>query len=210
MSELALIPSRRTVQWCDVAAVVATALFAALGVLAGAHVAALAELHGAMLEAARALDLTARAVALVSDVPFIGDDAGRLADSVRETANSVRASATTVQDELQALGLVVGVVIAAIPVIPLVLLYVPLRLVRRRELGRLRRELHETTEPALVEHLARAAVRRVPYRELRRVSARPWLDIEQGRHAHLAAVELHRLGISSPGWISPPAAPRRG
>jgi hypothetical protein len=203
MSELALTPSRRAIIWCDVAVATTTALFAALGVLAGAQVAALADLHRTLLEAAHALDLTARAVALVDGVPFIGDDAGRLADSVRETATSVRASATTVQDELRAVGLLVGVVIAAIPIIPLVLLYLPLRLARRRELRRLRRMLHEPAEPALVEHLARAAVRRVPYQELHRVTANPWLDIEHGRHTHLAAAELRRLGLRSPSWITP-------
>lgn len=210
MSELALIPSRRTVWWCDLAAVVATALFTALGVLAGAHVAALAELHDAMREGAHALELTAQAVALVQQVPFIGDDAGRLAGSVRETATSVRASATTVQEEMQALGLIVALVIAAIPLIPLLLVYAPLRIARGRELRGLRRMLHGPVEPALVEHLARAAVRRVPYRELRRVSPHPWLDVEQGRHGHLAAVELRRLGIRSPAWLTPVPAPPHG
>lgn len=203
MSELALTPSGRAIIWCDVAVATTTALFAALGVLAGAQVAGLADLHRTLLEAAHALDLTAGAVALVDGVPFIGDDAGRLADSVRETATSVRASATTVQDELRAVGLLVGVVIAAIPIIPLVLLYAPLRLARSRELHRLRGMLHGPAEPALVEHLARAAVRRVPYQELRRVTAHPWHDIEHGRHTHLAAAELRRLGIRSPSWIAP-------
>lgn len=53
----------------------------------------------------------------------------------------------------------------------------------------------------LVEHLARAAVRRVPYGELRRVSENPWRDLERGEHTHLAAAELRRLGLSPPrGW----------
>lgn len=210
MSELALTPSRRAIIWCDVAVGATTALFAALGVLAGAQVAALADLHHTLLEAAHALDLTARAVGLVDGVPFIGDDAGLLADSVRETATSVRASATRVHDDLRAVGVLVGVVIAAIPIIPLVLLYAPLRLARHRELRRLRRMLRGPAEPALVEHLARAAVRRVPYQELRRVTANPWLDIAHGRHAHLAAAELRRLGLRSPSWLAPGVAAPHG
>lgn len=207
MSELALIPSRRTMRWCDLAAAAIAAVFAALGVVAGVQVSALAELHQVLLEAGHALELTARAVALVNEVPFIGDEAARLADSVRETATEVRTSATTVREDLSALGLVIGIVIAAIPVAPLVLLYAPLRLARRRELRRLRRMLDGPVEPALVEHLARAAVRRVPFHELHEVSAHPWLDIEQGRHEHLAAAELRRLGIRSPGGIGPVETP---
>jgi hypothetical protein len=46
----------------------------------------------------------------------------------------------------------------------------------------------------------------VPYAQLRRVSRQPWRDVEQGRHEHLAAAELRRLGLRPPDW---PPAPER-
>jgi len=65
----------------------------------------------------------------------------------------------------------------------------------------LRRLLAGSVDPMLVEHLARAAVVRVPYAQLREVSRTPWEDLEAGRHRHLAAAELRRLGIAPPdGW----------
>jgi hypothetical protein len=203
MMEIALIPGHRTVRWCDLAAAALTAVFATLGVLTGVQLAGLAEVHSALLQAAHALGMTAQAVALVDDVPFIGDDAGRLADSVRATAAEVRTSAADIRDDLRTLGLLIGVVIAAIPIVPLILLYVPFRLARLRELRRLRLMLAEPAEPALVAQLAVAAVHRIPYRELRQVSPHPWLDLHEGRHAHLAAAELHRLGVRPPAWLGP-------
>lgn len=211
MSELALLPSRRTLRRWDAVAAVMTAVFAVLGMVAGAQVWGLAELHRGLLEAAEALDLTARAIALLGDVPFVGGGADQLADSVRETSGEVRGSARAAREDVRMLAVVVGTSIVALPVLPLVLLYLPMRLARRRELRGLRQLLAGPVDPMLVEHLARAALRRVPYAELRRVSGRPWLDVEQGRHLHLAAAELRRLGVPPPpGWAAPDTRSRRG
>lgn len=203
LSELALIPSRSTIRWCDGAAVVAIVVFAALGTAAGANLSALADVHRTLLQAAEALDATSRAVALIESVPFVGDDAGRLAESIGTTAAEVRTSATAVDRRLHALGLTAWIAITAIPLAPVVLLYVPLRLARRRELRSLRRMLAGPPEPALVEHLARTAAHRLPVRQLHRVSPCPWLDLARGHHASLAAAELRRLGVRAPGWLRP-------
>ena len=55
--------------------------------------------------------------------------------------------------------------------------------------------------------LARTAVRRVPYAQLRRISAQPWQDLERGRHRDLAAAELRRLGLRVPDWSEPDTDP---
>jgi hypothetical protein len=209
LSQVTLIPSRRAVWWCDVAAAVAALVFAALGAVTGAYVAGLAEIHRALLEGAHALDQAAQGVGLLGQVPFVGDDAGRLAAGIGDTAAEVRTSATTVRADLRALGVLIGIVIVAIPVVPLVLLYAPLRLARRRELRQLRRMLDGPAEPALVEHLARAAAHHIPCPELHQVSAQPWRDIARGHHSHLAAAELRRLGILPPAWIGSAAGPPR-
>ncbi|WP_214370278.1 hypothetical protein [Pseudonocardia sp. H11422] len=203
-AELALLPSSRTLRQWDLAAAVTSVVFTILGVVAGLQLWGLAELHRGLLEAADALGLTARAIALLGDVPFVGTGADQLADSVRETSVEIRGSADAARDDLQTLAVVVGIAGIAFPVLPLVLLYLPLRLARRRELRGLRRVLGGPVDPMLVEHLARAALRRVPYPELRRISDRPWADVEQGRHLHLAAAELRRLGVRPPpGWVAP-------
>jgi hypothetical protein len=207
MSELALLPSRRTVRRWDLTAAVTVVVFAALGVLTALHVWALAELDAGLLRAADALDVTAQAIGLLGEVPLVGDGAGELAGSVQETAVDIRSSVGAARADVQALAVLLGVAVAALPIVPLLLAYLPLRLARRRELRALRRLLRGPVDPMLVEHLARAGLRRVPYSELRRIGPRPWLDVDQGRHHPLAAAELRRLGVRPPAeWTAPEPA----
>ncbi len=86
---------------------------------------------------------------------------------------------------MRVLAVVVGATIALLALVPVAVLYLPLRMARRRELRGLRRLLSGPVEPMLIEHLARAAVRRMPYGELRRISLPP------------------PRGWSPPGWSSP-------
>ncbi|OLT05638.1 hypothetical protein BJF90_00990 [Pseudonocardia sp. CNS-004] len=204
-SELALVPSRSTIRWCDAAALVAIAVFAALGTAAGLHLTALADLHRTLGQAAETLDVTAATVAGMADVPFVGDDAGRLAGSIGAAATELRAGAAALDDRLQALGLIAGAAVTAVPVVPLVVLvYAPLRLARSRELRALRRMLAGPPDPALVEHLARSAVHRLPIRLLHRTSRCAWVDLARGHHAPLATAELRRLGVRTPARLAPP------
>jgi hypothetical protein len=173
----------------------------------GLHLWGLAELHRGLLDAAAALDTTGRAISLVADLPVVGAPAGDLARDVAAGAADVRADALAVRDGLRAVALGVGATIAAAGLLPVALLHLPLRRARGRELRGLRRKLAGPADPLLVEHLARAAVRRVPLADLRRITAQPWRDLEEGRHTALAAAELERLGVAPPpGWSSAAAA----
>ena len=201
VSELALLPSGRTLRRWDALAVLFTLVFVGLGAGAAWQVWSLAELDRSLLQAADALDLTARAVGLVGQLPVVGSGAGQLAGSITDTAAQVRANATTARAQVHVLAVVLGAAVALLAVVPLVAFYLPLRVARARELAGLRRKLAGTVDPMLVEHLAHAALRRVPYSALRRVSPQPWRDVEQGCHEHLAAAELRRLGVTPPsGW----------
>ncbi|GAA3223785.1 hypothetical protein GCM10017691_11130 [Pseudonocardia petroleophila] len=210
-SEFALVPSRRTVRRLDLVAMSAVAVFAALGLVVGTQLWGLAELHRGLLDAASALDSTGRAIGLVADAPLIGESAGRLAGDITATAGDVRVQAVAARDGVRAVAIGVGTTIGLLGLLPALALWLPLRLARRRELRGLRRMLSGPAAPALVEHLARAAVRRVPYGELCRISPRPWLDLEHGRHTALAHAELRRLGVTPPpGWDGPDPGPTHG
>ena len=100
----------------------------------------------------------------------------------------------------------VGTAIALVGVAPVGLLYVPLRLARRRALRALRRLLAAPVDPMVVECLARSAVCRLSYPQLRRVSTQPWRDVDRGLHHPLGAAELRRLGLSADAEWSRPAA----
>ena len=201
VSELALLPSGRTLRRWDLATAVYVLASLAVGAIAGWQIWSLADLHRSLLEAADALTLTARAIGLVGEVPVVGAGADQLAGSITDTAEEVRRNAVTVRTQMHALAVVVGVAVALLPTVPLVAVYLPLRVARAREVAGLKRKLAGPVDPMLVEHLAHAALNRVPYSELRHVSGRPWQDVEQGRHRPLAAAELKRLGLRPPpGW----------
>lgn len=203
MSELALVPSARTLRRWDSAVILYVVVFGALAVLVATRVWALGELNQGLGQAADTLDATARTIGLVSQVPLVGDAVGDLPGRVAATASQVRASGVAAQDDLHVAALGIGGAIALLPV-PVLLAYAPLRLARWRELRGLRRLLAASPDASLVEHLAHAALRRVPYAELRRVSSHPWKEVAEGRHAALATAEVRRLGLRPPrAWTSP-------
>lgn len=219
--EFALVPHHRTVRRLDIATGAIVVGFVALGLAVGMQLWNLAQLHRGLLDVATALDSTARAVDLVAGAPLIGGDAQRLADDVGAAAAQVRTSAVLARDATRAVAVGVGLAIALSAVLPVAVFYLPLRVARRRELRALTRLLARPVDPALVEHLARTAVRRVPFGELRRVSGDPWRDLERGHHVDLAAAELRRLGVPVPAWserasdpatdpATDPALPRAG
>ena len=203
VSELALLPSGRTLRrWILTAAGYIVALLA-VGAAGGWQIWSLAELHCSLLEAADGLTLTARAAGLVGEVPVVGAGVGadQLAGGITDTAEEVRRNAVTVRGQVHVLAVVVGVAVVLLLTVPLVAVYLPLRVARAREVAGLKRKLAGWTDPMLVEHVADAALSRVPFAELRHVSGQPWQDVEQGRHRPVAVAELTRLGLRPPaGW----------
>jgi hypothetical protein len=201
VSELALVPSFRTLRRWGAAAAVYTRVFVTLGAVAGWQIWLPAELHRSLLEVAAALTSTARAVGLVGEVPMIGAGADQLAGSITDTAAEVGRNAVAVRGQVHVLAVVVGVAVVLLLTVPLVAVSLPRRVARAREVAGLQRKLAGWTDPMLVEHVADAALSRVPFAELRHVSGQPWQDVEQGRHRPVAVAELTRLGLRPPaGW----------
>lgn len=207
IGEFALVPSRRTIRRLDVTVTAIVAGFVALGLVVALQLWNLAQLHSGLLDVATALDSTAGAVDLLAGAPLIGGNAAALAGDVTAAAGDVRANALLARDGTRAVAVGVGVTVALLAMVPALTLYLPLRLARSRELRGLRRLVTPPVDPMLVEHLARTAVRRVPYAELRKITRTPWQDLERGHHTHLAAAELRRLGVRSPAWSEPATDP---
>ncbi|HVL82706.1 MAG TPA: hypothetical protein VM367_00200 [Pseudonocardia sp.] len=116
MHALALLPGRHLLRRLDLLAAVTLVVFLALGVLAGLALARLAQLGPALADVAGSLDLTARAIALVGEVPVVGESADRLSGSVAQAAGSVAASATEVEQGWWTLAGAVGIAIALLPI----------------------------------------------------------------------------------------------
>lgn len=198
IEQLALWPDQRLLRRVDVLVAAWTLVFLALGVVAGIELWHLTGLSTTLRQAATAIDEAGRGVALVQKVPFIGTAAGTLADSIQGSAVSLRTDAVQVATTAKVLSVVIGIAVVLIGLAPLTMVYLPLRVARRREVRAVARLLRQPVEPLFVEHLAHAAVNRLPYSQLRRLTPTPWRDLEQGRHHLLAAAELRRLGVPVP------------
>jgi hypothetical protein len=128
----------------------------------------------------------------VGRVPVVGgelrDPFGRLAGVGRTLADA----GVTQQEAVHQLALWLGVAVAAVPVIALLVVWLPGRVAWAREAGaasRLRKD------GADLELFAIRAVANRPLRELRRVSADPAGALRAGEHEALADLELRSLGL---------------
>lgn len=209
---LALTPNARTIRRLDALAAALVVVFTGLGVVAGTELTRLARFSTSLLDAARALDQIGHTLTVLAGVPFVGRDLGPAAASVKQTAASTRSNAVDAAASVHVVAVVLGVAIAAVPLLPLLGGYLPLRLARFTEIRRLRRLLaSRPVDPQLVAHLAHDAVSRLPYARVREITQDPWGDLVAGRHHDLAAAELRRLGIAPlPDWpVGPPQLARR-
>jgi hypothetical protein len=131
----------------------------------------------------------------VGRLPVVGgqlqDPFGRLAGVGRTLAEA----GVTQQEAVGQLALWLGVVVAAVPVIALLLVWLPRRVTWMREAGaasRLR------LDGADLELFAIRAVANRSLRELHRVSPDPAGDLRAGEFQALADLELRQLGLRAP------------
>ena len=128
----------------------------------------------------------------VGRLPVVGDELqdpfGRLAGVGRTLADA----GATQQEVVHQLALWLGVVVAAVPIVALLLVWLPRRVAWAREAGaasRLR------LDGADLELFAIRAVANRPLRELHRVTPDPAGDLRAGEFEALADLELRALGL---------------
>jgi hypothetical protein len=128
-----------------------------------------------------------------------------LPSSVSDVASSIRsAGESTVEqvhssaDATRRLSVLLAIAIAIIPSVPVLGLYLPLRLFRVREARRVAAALRECgDDPAFREFLARRAAENLSFQALREISPQPRTDLAEARFADLADAELTRRGLGA-------------
>lgn len=195
----------RTVQVVDGIALFWVILWALLAGATGYQIWRLTGLSDTAEVSARAIDSTGQAVQRLSELPLVGEGPAELGDQIQETAQELDGRAEQTRGDVRRLSILVGLSTFLVPVSPVAGLYLPLRLSRRREVASIRAELRRGRRPELDAYLAQRALSTLSFADLRRVSADPVRDLEQGRHGALAEAELGRLGLTPA-----PAVPRAG
>jgi hypothetical protein len=190
------VPGVRLIRGLDVAVAVWLVAWVVLALLVGRQVRDLRQLSDTVVVAGVAVEETGDLVDSLGSVPFVGGRVGEVADRVRTAGRSAQASGRDSRDSTENLSILLALSIGLIPTLPLLGLYVPLRVTWTREARAVRRALAaRSADPVLKEFLARRAVLNLPYQELRTVSPDPFRDLEEGRFDELAARELERLGL---------------
>lgn len=186
--------SARAMRWLNGAIALWAAFWVGVAAYTAYEVAALGTLSHTVVQAGRATESTGHALAALGHLPFVGGRIGSLAAQAIAAGASARASGASTSTTVDQLAILLGIAIGLIPTVPLLALYLPLRLSWKRDLRAVRQAVAQWDgEPGLEAFLARRALAHLPFAELRALgydgteSSAPAAD--------LAGAELRRLGL---------------
>src|SRR5215216_7178062 len=161
MSTKALrIPASNRITLPDLALALWAAFWIALGVGVALNTREVAKLGGTVAQTGGAMNAIG---GVLGSVPFAGD-VSSASQSVQDAGASAQVNGADAQDAANRLAIYLGIAIAVIPSVPLIGLYMPIRVSRIRETRIARRSLATFgTDPRFQEFLARRAVENLTY-----------------------------------------------
>ncbi|HEX7188276.1 MAG TPA: hypothetical protein VF423_08635 [Actinomycetes bacterium] len=187
----------------DVLVVVLVYLSVRLGRSANDRVSALAEPGLDAETAARDLDGTLRGAAGdVSDAPLVGGTLAKPFQAMASTSRELAESAQAYQDTVADVARLTGLLVAGVPILLLLVLWLPKRLAWVVEASAAHRLIR--AGPASIELLAVRALARQPLRRLSRLGpdvVTGWRDGDPAATERLARLELDELGLSTPAVV---------
>jgi hypothetical protein len=190
-----------TVQWLDRSAMVWVAFWLLIGVWTAVTLWRIADIGDTLTTSGGALNTAGEALNQVALVPVIGDRAGVLGQQVVTTSAEVTARGQQVKGQLHQLAVLLGAFLILVPTVPVVALYLPGRLARKREVAEIRTALsRDRDDPQLDRLLAARAVENLSLTKMRALG----IGTQPG-HAEvraLADAELQRLGVTRPAQPS--------
>jgi hypothetical protein len=189
--------SARAMRWLNVTIAIWAAFWIAIAAYTAYEVAALRTLSNTVVKAGAATVSTGHALAAVGHLPFVGGRISSLAAQAIAAGATARASGASTATTIDQLAVLFGIAIALIPTVPLLALYVPLRISWRRDRKAVSRAVAQWDgEPGLEAFLAHRALAHLPFHELRDLG---YDGTEaSASDADLAAAELRRLGLGRP------------
>ena len=187
---------QKTVKLLDGAVLFWVVLWCVVGTWTGVILWQAADVGDTITSSGESLSAVGAGLEDLSGVPVIGDRPGEIGSEVSGAAVDIAARGDEVKGQLRQLGVFLGVAVVGIPVVPVLALYLPLRLRRRSETAEIRRRLAEDPEdPGLQRFLADRARVAQPYSSVATLDPAPRAsDSDRG----LADAELVRLGLRRP------------
>ncbi len=192
------MPSPRELRALDAALAIWVTVWLGLGIAIGVKVHDLTTLSRTVADDGRAVQTIGGSLHALGGVALIGGQISKDAARVQAAGASAVYSGEKSASAIRVLSVLLGIAVAFLPTVPVICVYLPARLERRREAAALRRALAlHGADPRFHAFLAHRAADALGYHQLRAVSTTPWADIEDGKCEVLAEAELHRLGIET-------------
>lgn len=189
----------RTIHTWDSLVLFWAVLWAVLGVLTGVTVWQVADAGDTLSSSGHTLTSIGKTLESLSGVPVIGERPGQIGAQVVDSATEIAERGQKVKGELRRMAVLLGIAIMGIPVTPVVGLYLPLRLSRRREIAGLRTEVAaRPDDEGLDRYLAEQARLTLPYASIASITTDPVADLGPADLRRLADAELGRLGVARP------------
>ncbi len=186
----------KTIRALDVGVVVWAAVWLALAVMTAVEVRSLRQLSTTLVRSSDVLADTADVLASIEDVPVLGSRVKDVQASVRTAAESTRESGLDSRDSIKDLSILLGVLIFLVPFLPVLFLYLPLRISWNREVEIIKAGTEASGgDAAFRDFLARRAMQNLGFERLRELGIQPWDPLPERRRDELAEAELARLGI---------------
>jgi hypothetical protein len=181
----------------DVVVLVWVIAWIGMGVYVGRDIRELRQVPRTASSTGRAINDVSGSLRRLASLPLVGSRVAPLADRARGEARSIEVASRATDQSIRELSILLGIAVALAPTVPLLALFVPLRISQEREARAFRRAVRQKTDdPVFEEFLARRAAENLPYHRLRQISPDPWRDIGTGRVRDLADAELRRVGVS--------------
>lgn len=186
----------KTIRALDVGVVLWAAVWLALAVMTATEVRSLRQLSTTLVRSSDVLADTADVLGSIEDVPVLGSRVKDVQASVRTAAESTRASGLESRDSIKDLSILLGVLIFLVPFLPVLFLYLPLRISWNREVETIRSGIDASgADTEFRDFLARRAMQNLGFDRLRELGIQPWDPLPDRRRDELAQAELARLGI---------------
>ena len=193
----AWLPLGRVLVVLDVVLAVWTVAWVIVGFRVADNVEGLTHLSDTVVTVGGALDSSGQALGSLDGLPLVGDRVRDPAGRIRAAGQSAVASGQTARRSVHHLSPLLGFAIALIPTIPLLAIYVPLRVAvvrERRAVGRL--VSRHRDDPRLPRLLAQRAISRLDYPDLAAATLEADAIEDGGATGRLAEAELERLGVN--------------
>lgn len=187
--------SHRTSRTIDVILVLWLLLWCAIGYTLGRTVNELSGLSDGVIGAGEGVSDAAGALGDFADVPLIGGGIDAIADRIDAIGQGTVQKGEASRDAIFNVSLLIGLVVALGPTVPLLAVWLVIRAPLARERRRIGKAL-DAGDPGLDGYLALRAATRFPYSRIAGVTTDPWGDLQAGRHTALASMELTRLGLT--------------